>query len=149
MSDPILGFFDDYRYLSNFWIAPMVVRNMQFPSMEHYYQAWKSCHPSDFEVIRNAITPGEAKRLGKNIQLRPDWELVKDRVMETGLRNKFTQNIELKHKLLSTGDSYLEETNTWNDTYWGVCKGKGKNKLGILLMSLRNELKMEDLLYDG
>lgn len=43
--------------------------------------------------------------------------------------SKFTHNPELKALLIKTGDAYLEETNTWHDTYWGVCNGKGLNNL--------------------
>jgi predicted NAD-dependent protein-ADP-ribosyltransferase YbiA (DUF1768 family) len=73
--------------------------------------------------------------------LRPDWREVREEVMEVGLRQKFRQNPELLQKLLDTGDAYLEEGNTWNDRYWGVCRGVGQNKLGHLLMKLREEYK--------
>lgn len=44
-------------------------------------------------------------------------------------------------QLLATGTRYLEETNTWGDTYWGVCEGKGLNMLGKTLMQVRDELR--------
>ena len=56
---------------------------------------------------------------------------------------KFAQNPDLLQKLLDTGDAHLEETNTWKDTFWGVCKGEGQNNLGKILMSVREELREE------
>ena len=59
------------------------------------------------------------------------------------MKQKFTKHKDLKEKLLATGDAYLEETNHWHDTFWGVCKGKGQNHLGKILMEVREELKRE------
>ena len=61
--------------------------------------------------------------------------------MEDICRAKFTQNEELKKKLIDTGDATLIEGNTWNDTFWGVCNGVGENNLGKILMKIREELK--------
>ena len=54
---------------------------------------------------------------------------------------KFTQNPDLKKKLLATGDEHLEEGNTWGDTIWGTVDGVGENRLGKILMRVRDELK--------
>ena len=69
------------------------------------------------------------------------WESVRDQVMERVLLSKFNHNPKLRLKLVATGDTYLEETNDWNDTYWGVCDGVGQNKLGELLMKIRDKFK--------
>jgi hypothetical protein len=73
--------------------------------------------------------------------MRPDWDEVKIEVMRDVLVSKFQHNSELRQKLIDTGDAYLEEGNWWGDTFWGVCKGKGQNKLGLLLIQLRNLYK--------
>ena len=73
--------------------------------------------------------------------MRTDWEQIKVGVMKDLVLQKFTKHKELKEKLLATGDAYLEETNTWNDIFWGVCKGKGQNHLGKILMEVRKEIK--------
>ena len=86
------------------------------------------------------LSGGQAKRLGKRVELRPDWEDVKIDIMRQVLKSKFTQNPELKAKLIATGDAELIEGNNWNDRFWGVCNGKGQNHLGRLLMELRAEL---------
>ena len=54
---------------------------------------------------------------------------------------KFKQNLFLAEKLLKTGDEELIEGNDWNDCYWGVCQGKGENKLGQILQRIRSELR--------
>ncbi len=60
------------------------------------------------------------------------------------LKAKFTQHKELKKLLLDTEDKILVE-HTENDNYWGDGgDGKGKNKLGKLLMKIRRELSEEE-----
>jgi len=68
--------------------------------------------------------------------MRPDWEAVKDDIMYRCVLAKFEDPI-LRQRLLDTGDQELIEGNTWGDTYWGVCKGKGRNMLGKTLMAVR------------
>ena len=87
------------------------------------------------------LNPSDAKRLGRSIRLRDDWELVKYDIMYEICKAKFEQNADLKEKLLATGDKYLEEGNTWNDRCWGTCKGIGENHLGKILMRVRDELQ--------
>ena len=89
------------------------------------------------------MTSPEAKALGRKIELRPDWDSVKDIVMYDVCKLKFTTHTDLKEKLLSTGDAELIEGNYWGDVYWGVCNGIGKNKLGKTLMRIRSELREE------
>ena len=129
-----------YFFLSNFSPSPFRIDYVLFPTMEHYFQANKADNQNDYLHIAYASTPGEAKRLGRKIQLRPDWEEIKDNVMLTGLRKKFADP-ELRNLLLATSDEELIEGNYWGDTYWGVCNGVGQNKLGKLLMQVREEIK--------
>lgn len=56
-------------------------------------------------------------------------------------RAKFTQNPNFADKLLATGDAHLEEGNTWGDRIWGTVNGSGANRLGIILMQIRAEIK--------
>jgi ribA/ribD-fused uncharacterized protein len=85
--------------------------------------------------------PREAKIMGRNIKLRADWEQVKDTFMYLIVLAKFTQNVGLRKQLLATGDEELVEGNHWHDTYWGVCDDVGQNKLGKILMKVREELR--------
>lgn len=77
-------FADEYYWLSNFENSPFTINSITFPTVEHYFQASKATSPRVFEMIRTAKTPSEAKRLGKNIALRKDWEEVKDKIMYEG-----------------------------------------------------------------
>ena len=130
----------EYAFLSNYSASPFRIDYVLFPTMEHYFQANKADNRNDYLHIAYAPTPGEAKRLGRKIRLRSDWEEIKDKVMLTGLRKKFADP-ELRKLLLATGDEELIEGNYWGDTYWGVCNGVGQNKLGKLLMQVREEIK--------
>ena len=131
----------EYAFLSNYSASPFKDEcGDSYPTVEHYFQAQKATNMFDFEEIRMAKTPGLAKKLGRQIELAPDWESVKEQVMLDGLRHKFAIP-ELRDKLLATGDQYLEEGNYWGDTYWGVCNGVGKNRLGKLLMQVREEIR--------
>lgn len=136
----IKGFFGQYRWLSNFWLCSVTVDGITYSSSEAAYMAGKT----DNQELKHKIAtlpPSEAKRLGRLIELRYDWESIKFDHMLKCLRAKFFQNSRLAAKLLATGDRYLEETNYWNDRVWGVCRGSGKNNLGILLMQVRKELQ--------
>lgn len=109
-----------------------------YPSVEHAYQAAKCLHKHDELAIRNADSASMAKRLGKSIEIRPDWDKIKLEVMADLLWQKFMLNPELRARLLNeTGDRELVEGNTWGDTYWGKCAGVGKNHLGRLIMHIR------------
>lgn len=84
-------------------------------------------------------TAADAKYFGRRIDLREDWEQIKDAVMLECLRSKFS-NKELREKLLSTQSRILVEGNNHRDKYWGAVNGEGKNMLGKLLMQVRKEL---------
>lgn len=94
----------------------------------------------DWKKIASLKTPGQAKREGQKLALRDDWERIKIEVMRILLFEKFLSHPDLAERLIATGEAELVEGNTWGDTYWGVCDGKGLNMLGKLLMDLRKEL---------
>jgi hypothetical protein len=130
-----------YRFLSNFWPAKVFLDGFQYPTVEHAYQAAKTFDLKKREEIRNADKPGLAKRLGKKVSIRKDWEKIKISIMYNLVKQKFFNNSILKESLLSTGDEELIEGHTWNDTFWGICNGVGQNNLGKILMKIRNEIK--------
>lgn len=134
MTERITSFSGEYAFLSNFW------KEWDGKTVEHFFQACKTDDDEEQYFIIGAATPGEAKRLGRKATLRPDWEEIKDNDMYVLVKDKFG-NPELKAKLLATGDAELVEGNTWGDTYWGVCRGVGQNKLGQILMRVREELR--------
>ncbi len=141
--ETIDNFYGEHYWLSNFYLIPVALDGKVWPSTEHYYQAMKSESQEDRELIRKLRSPGQSRKAGRKLELRPDWKTAKDQVMWDALCAKFGQHLDLKEKLLATGDATLIEGNTWNDTYWGVCEGVGANKLGQLLMQLREEFRAE------
>lgn len=136
----IRGFNGEYFFLSNFYF------HRRGETVEHMFQASKNRDSRIQDVIWKQKSPGDAKRAGRNIPLRKDWEQVKVDIMYNCLCNKFAIP-ELRIKLLATGDQDLEESNTWHDNFWGNCtchkcrKIEGQNMLGKLLMRVRTELK--------
>lgn len=125
--------------LSNF--APCDVRldDVTYPNVEAAYQAAKTLIPEERQKILAATTPGEAKRLGKTVTLRPDWDEVKVEIMKGLLEQKFAQP-KYRDFLRSTGRGNLVEGNTWGDAFWGTVNGAGQNQLGLLLMGIRSRL---------
>ena len=130
----------DFDFLSNFFSADIRFDGILYPSSEAAFQAQK-CFKNDDKLQFTHLTPGQAKRLGRKIYMRPDWEDIKVDVMTRIVRAKFTQHEVLGNLLYRTGDAELIEGNTWNDTFWGVCNGVGENHLGKILMQIRNEIK--------
>lgn len=133
------GFTGDLFFLSNYYMCSVRYEGIVYPSSEHAFAAVKTLDNSLRLFISEQPTPGAAKRAGRGVKLRPSWDNIRIRIMRDILRCKFEQNPHLKEKLLNTFPDYLEETNTWNDTFWGVCNGVGDNNLGNLLMELRAE----------
>lgn len=134
-------FVGDYAFLNNFHPSTFYLNGKKYPTVEHAYQAHKTLDESVHETIRTAKTPFDAKRLGRSIQLRPDWEDVKVSLMREFIKQKF-DNPFLSPQLLETGDAELIQRNKWNDKCWGVCArtGAGENWLGKILMEERARL---------
>ena len=135
----ITSFKGEFFFLSNFYGCPINYLGLLFPTVEHAFQATKTKSAKERRRISLIITPGSAKRAGRKLDLRKDWETIKVGVMTDLLELKFIHP-QLRRALLNTGEEYLVEGNNWGDTFWGACDGKGKNKLGLLLMELRDRL---------
>ena len=145
----VIDCFDgQYRWLSNF-----------IGGAEQEYQAAKTVPGDPMRLQILAATPGQAKRMGKKVVMRPDWDQIKLAVMTQCLRKKFRLSVarilrdspsnRVALALIATGDTVLIEGNEWHDNFWGNCtcercKNKfGKNWLGRLLMLRRSELVLE------
>ena len=135
---PIRGFFKQYRFLSNFHMAPVEYNGIRYTNNEAAFQAQK-CPERAIEFA--SLDPSSAKRLGRHVKLRPDWEDVKESIMYDIVWAKFTQNDILREQLLKTGYARLFEENTWGDTTWGTVNQKGQNLLGIILEDVRDEFR--------
>lgn len=136
----IRGFKGEYSCFSNFSTHSVTYKGITFDNSEAAFQAQK-VNDDNIKKEFAHLKPAKAKGKGRHVSLRTDWEKVKDNIMYEIVLAKFQQNEDIKQILLSTGDAYLEETNTWKDQYWGVYNGMGKNKLGKILMKVREELK--------
>lgn len=142
MNGPILCFMGVNRFLSNFWPCNIVFEGESYRSVEAAYVASKTTDPEIRAQVRRLQTSGDCKKYGKMIKLRPDFENIKMDVMKYLVSYKFSsKNPELMQRLIDTGDRELIEGNDWGDVYWGVCNGVGENRLGRILMDVREELK--------
>lgn len=137
----MIGPFDgEYRFLSNYYNSPIEYEGYTYGSVEAAFQAQKTLDVGRRREFTR-LAPNKAKALGRRVPLRSDWEDVKDEIMYNLVKIKFLSNPELRKKLLATLTEELVEVNTWRDTYWGQCEGKGQNKLGKILMKVREELR--------
>lgn len=131
------SFDGQYRFLSNFYPCCVVHDGIPYPSAEHAFQAAKSVHIEVREFIAQLPTPAAAKKRGRKIELRHDWDNIKDLVMFQIVLSKFATNDDIRVKLINTYGAKLIEGNSWGDQYWGVCDGVGENMLGQILMQVR------------
>ena len=137
-----------WAFLSNFYWNEIEHEGIKYPTNEHFFQAMKTLDREERLKIARSLTPGRAKRLGRQVALRPDWEDVKEDIMLEGLCLKFADE-QLAGWLLETGNAVLVEGTTWHDNEWGDCSCPkcrdivGKNKLGKLLMQVRDMIKEE------
>lgn len=129
----------EFYFLSNFYESDVTYGGITYRNNEAAFQAQKTTN----KFIRmkfHQLNPSDAKKLGRQVQLREDWEQIKDQVMYEICKAKFEQNLDLRAKLLATGDEILVEGNTWRDRIWGAVHGVGENRLGRILMRVRSEL---------
>lgn len=146
---PIDSFTGEHEFLSNFSWVEVEYDGEIYPSVEHAYQAAKTLDLDRRLLIKQARTPGQAKQAGRNRKTvkRDDWDDVKLNIMEYLLRQKFSHPV-MRTRLLATGDAELIEGNNWGDTFWGVCRGVGKNHLGKMLMRIRRQLRIAEEILD-
>ena len=136
----INAFRNEYFFLSNFYEAPITYYGITYKNNEAAFQAQK-CKSRDEQMRFANLSPAEAKKLGRRVELRKDWEDIKISIMREIVSAKFNQNPDLSKKLIETGDEYLEEGNDWGDRIWGTVDGKGANNLGRILMEERERQK--------
>lgn len=136
----IRDFRGEHAFLSNFFPHDVRYNHATYRSAEHAFQAAKATTEADHDWILYAPSAKEAKRRGRIITLKENWDQLKDKTMKEILIAKFS-NSTLQQKLVDTYPHELIEANWWGDTYWGVCNGIGENKLGKFLMEIRNGLR--------
>jgi hypothetical protein len=143
--DKIVGFNkkNGVEFLSNFHPSTIFFEKMSYPTVEHAYQASKTLDFSSRELIKKSKSPNDAKKLGRALILREDWDIVKLNIMRQLIREKF-KNPFLRHLLINTEKFSLINENKWNDKFWGTCGGVGENWLGKILEEVRSEAITED-----
>lgn len=135
----ITSFEGKYSFLSNFYACQTEYHHVKYPTSEHAYQAAKTSNPIQREAI-------DAKRMGRRVEIKSNWDEIKEEVMYEIVSNKF-KNKRMQAKLLATENEQLVEGNYWHDNYWGSCtcprclQKPKENKLGKILMRVREELK--------
>ncbi len=129
-----------YYFLSNFYSAPVEYEGIIYQNNEAAFQAMK-CKDITKRIEFSDLSAPAAKKKGRRVELREDWEEVKNHIMYEIVKAKFVQSSLLREMLLATTGKYLEEGNSWGDRYWGTVNGVGDNMLGKILMRVRNELK--------
>lgn len=137
----ITSFRNEHFFLSNFYPIEINFEGKKYPTAEHAFQAAKCVNAVDEDKIRRSSSPAIAKSIGRNVQLRKDWDSKKLEIMEKILKIKFN-NVRMKSLLRSTKKCEIIERNRWHDQYWGVCvcqkhKLHGENHLGKILMKVR------------
>lgn len=138
--EAITSFSGEHRFLSNFWPCDVAWKGIRFPTVEHAYVAAKTDSKDDVTQILAMNSPGEVKRFGRNIQIRPSFNKEKLLIMNNLVTQKF-KDPELICLLRSTCDVSIIEGNTWGDRFWGQCPiGEGENHLGKILMNIRDNL---------
>lgn len=140
MTGKIDLFRGEYYFLSNFFTTAITYDGITYKNSEAAFQSAKLV---DMEQRKQfaSLSGGEAKKLGQKVHIRDDWEQAKYNIMHDIVSAKFSQNDDIRQKLLNTGDCKLEEGNTWGDKTWGTVNGEGKNWLGEILMAVRDELR--------
>lgn len=167
MSENKITKFDgtQYGFLSNFHPCKVVYKGIEYQHTEGAFQSQKTLDIPLREDIAKLSAYESKKACGRRglklkdgryikVDLRPDWEEIKDQVMYEVVKAKFEQNEDLKEKLLATGDAELIEGNYWHDNYWGVCecekcrsekKGENGNHLGKILMTIRESIRNKSI----
>jgi ribA/ribD-fused uncharacterized protein len=134
----IESFHGEHRYLSNFWPVEIKYNGLIFKSVESAYQASKCKDKEDMHMFSD-LSAYDAKKLGRKIEIREDWEDVRIDIMKDLIALKFHPESNLLNALVRTYPNKIVEGNHWNDTFWGICRGEGENNLGKILMEHREK----------
>lgn len=134
-----MKFRNEYWFLSNMYPTKIEIEGLTFDCAEAAFQSFKTLDMDERKQFEG-IDGFTAKKLGRRIKLRKDWNNNRLEIMKRVVKAKFQQHPYLKEKLLALNE-YIVEDNTWNDKFWGRCNGKGENNLGKILMEVRQELK--------
>jgi len=121
-------------------LGPVTFQDLEYRSVEAVYQSLKT---QDMEKRKSfcEMSGPEAKKIGRGLRLRPDWDSIKVRAMAAIIAAAYKPGTNRADLLLFTEDASIVEGNTWGDTFWGVCNGRGRNILGRILEAQRSRLR--------
>jgi ribA/ribD-fused uncharacterized protein len=141
----IAHFNGKWACFSNFYPSIVMYEGVRYYTVEHAYQAAKTLDRELRLGMSQLHNPATAKRLGRLLPLREDWESAKVGVMRDLIALKFAPGSMFASQLLLSSPEDLVEGNTWHDRFWGRCTcigcdGEGENVLGQLLMDRREQL---------
>lgn len=136
----INDFSGKFDFLSNFCECPVTIGGTTYKNSEAAFQSMKTLNANERRSFAQ-LSPSDAKKMGRKVTLRPDWEDVKNNIMYEVCKAKFSQNPDIAELLLDTAHEELIEENAHGDTYWGMTDGIGENYLGRILMRIRNEIR--------
>ena len=144
-------------YPSQWYISPFIIDFIEYNCCEKYMMAEKARYFGDTiseKLIMNSDDPKEHKKIGRNVKNfdADKWNEVVDDIVYRGNYAKFTQNPDLKEKLLNSGGKMYVECSPY-DTIWGngmnitdtlntsIQNWRGTNRLGLAIMKVRNTLR--------
>lgn len=139
----INSFKGEYSWLSNMYPSPVKYQGVAYTCAESAYQSAKTLVPEE-KALFLSVNGYQAKKLGRQITLRADWNEVRIEVMCAVVLSKFLSSPELYARLLATEDAHILEGNYWHDNFWGSCTCTkcssivGQNYLGRILMTIRD-----------
>jgi len=134
--------YDEEFACSRIASKPFSLEDVEWPTVEHYYQAMRFENASYREQIRLAESPEIAVKLGKTLfkKKRSDWKKVETTIMTRALFTQCQIYPEMQEKLLATEDAVLVE-NSQYDYFWGCGRDRrGENHYGKVLMGIRAKL---------
>jgi ribA/ribD-fused uncharacterized protein len=149
----IIAFQGRKDVFSNMFPCKLTKYQKTFHSAEHLYQYEKALFhnlPKLSNAIFNFHNGFIAKKLSKSIKISPKWISYREQCLKEILILKAKQCETFKSQLILSGNKTLLEANKY-DRYWSCGLDKinalnsqgdypGKNRMGRLLMTLRDSL---------
>lgn len=154
------GYFYFYSgYLSQFTKAPFTVAGNDYICCEQAMMHQKALLFDDTEVAQKILresNPAKIKALGRKVKnfKEAKWNKHKEQIVYDNNLAKFTQNSELRNRLLTTYPRILVEAAS-NDCIWGIgynaetaetvpVSSWGQNLLGQILTKVRDNIRNDD-----
>ena len=147
---------EENGYLSNWFRSDFIVNGICYTSMEQFMMYRKAQCFQDKKIADKILQTedvAQIKKLGRDVKGYDEnfWNGVRQIVVYEGLLAKFSQNHDLKEKLIGTDNAILVECAV-KDQIWGIglsmkdenrynrSKWRGQNLLGYALMMVREQL---------